>query len=210
MLEGLEAAIRRLPREERTLQAKYATVKAGFGGERQLDYMFERYKFLMNYRMFHDLPLTSSTHFQMDTLFITRSYALVFEVKNIAGKLTVLANPLQLQRTLENGEIGSFKSPVTQAQSNCQLLEDWLRLRNIALPVYGAIVLAYSKQRIELLDTSIPFLFPEVVPTYIRNLPVTPQLFGETEFEVLTSELLFSYRELIPRPICSISPDLSN
>lgn len=210
LLFGLRAAIRRLPWESKELLVKYAAVKAGFGGEQQLDYLFTRYKLPMNYRVFHDLALTSSTHFQIDTLFITQSYALVFEVKNIAGKLTVLANPPQLQRTLENGEVNSFKSPVTQVRNNCQLLQDWLHARNIELPIYGAVVLAYSKQRIELLDTSIPFLFPEGVPLHIRNLPMDPQSLDEGTFEALTQELLSSHRVFIPKPICEMFPHLAS
>lgn len=185
-------------------------MKAGFGGEQQLDYVFERYKFPMNYRVFHDLSLTSPTPFQIDTLLITPSYAIVFEVKNIAGELKVLVNPPQLQRTLGNGEVSGFKSPIIQVRNNCQLLKDWLREKNIDLPIYGAVVLAYSKQRIELLDTSIPFLFPEAVPLYVRNLPVTPELLEENVFEKLATELLASHQEFIPRPICEMFPYLAN
>lgn len=210
MLEGLRAAIQRLPWEDVHVQQKYAVVQAGFGGEQQLDYVFERYKFPMNYRVLHDLSLTSHTPFQIDTLLITPSYAIVFEVKNIAGELKVLVNPPQLQRTLGNGEVSGFKSPIIQVRNNCQLLQDWLRARNIELPIYGAVVLAYSKQRIELLDTSIPFLFPEGVPLYIRNLPVTPQLLEENAFEKLTAELLASHQEFIPQPICKMFPYLAN
>lgn len=210
LLSGLRAAMQRLPWEDVSLQHKYAAVKAGFGGERRLEYVFERYKFPMNYRVFHDLSLTSNTHFQIDTLFLTPSYAAVFEVKNIAGELKVLANPPQLQRTLENGEVSGFKSPITQVRNNCQLLKDWFHARNIDIPIYGAVVLAYAKQRIELLDTSIPFLFPGDVPIYIRNLPVTPQLLGEIAFENITNELLSCHKEFIPQPIREIFPSLAS
>lgn len=208
LLEGLGAATRRLPQEEKSLQAKYSAIKAGFGGEQQLDRVFENYSFPMNYRVLHDLSLISSTNFQIDTLFITPSYALLFEVKNIAGKLKIIDNPPQLLRTLESGEVRGFNSPVTQVQSNCELLRDWFHSRNISLPIYGAVVLAYSKQRIELLDMTIPFLFPNAVPTYIRNLPTTPQLLGDEVFTRLTSELVASHRTFIPPPICSTYPYL--
>lgn len=210
MLEGLRAAIRRLPWEDESVQKRYAAVKSGFGGEQQLDRVFERYRFPMNYRVFNDLSLTSNTRFQIDTLFLTPSYALVFEVKNMAGELKLMANPAQLQRTLENGKVDYFKSPITQVRNNCQLLKDWFHSRNIELPVYGAVVLAYSKQRIELLDKSIPFLFPEGVPMHIRSLPVTPQLLGGKAFEKLASKLLTCHQEYIPQPICEQFPYLAS
>ena len=76
----------------------------------------------MKYRVLHDLSLRSSTHFQIDTLLITASYAVVFEVKNIAGELKVVNNPPQLICKLDNGEVKGFNSPITQLQSNCEFL----------------------------------------------------------------------------------------
>ena len=77
-------------------------------------------------------------------------------------------------------------------------MRDWFHSRNITLPVYGAIVLAYSKQRVELFDTKTPFLFPNAVPNFIRNLPIAPQLLDEETFSTLTSDLVNSHREYIP------------
>ena len=65
------------------LETKYASRKAGFGGEQQLDMVFDNYSFPMQYRVLHDVSLISSTPFQIDTLFVTPSYAVIFEVKNI-------------------------------------------------------------------------------------------------------------------------------
>lgn len=206
LLEGLSAAIKRLPSSLPVLEAKYAALKAGFGGEQQLDRVFENYLFPMNYQVLHDLALTSSTHFQIDTLFITPSYAVIFEVKNIAGELQVINNPPQLIRKLDNGEVKGFNSPITQVQSNCELLRDWFHARNVSLPIYGAVVLAYSKQRIDLFDTPIPFLYPNAVPTYIRHLPTESPLLDDAAFTRLTHDLIVSHREFIPTPICSTYP----
>ena len=94
-LEGLYAAIRRLPLGHGTLpvlETAYASRKAGFGGEQQLDKVFENYSFPMKYRVLHDVSLTSSAHFQIDTLFVTPTYAVIFEVKNISGELKIVNN----------------------------------------------------------------------------------------------------------------------
>lgn len=210
LLEGLSAAIKRFPREHPLLEAKYAAVKAGFGGEQQLDKVFENYSFSMNYRVLHDLSLTSSTFFQIDTLFVTPFYAIVFEVKNIAGELQVVDNPPQLIRKLETGEVKGFKSPITQVQSNCELLKDWFHARNLSLPIYGAVVLAYAKQRIDLFDTRTPFLFPNAVPTFIRGLPTETPLLDDATFMEIVHELVARHREFIPKPICLTYPELRN
>ncbi|WHT48470.1 nuclease-related domain-containing protein [Sporosarcina thermotolerans] len=129
LLEGLEAAIRRLQIYHEmvpVLRSKHAAVKAGFGGEQELDKVFESYSFSMKHGIFNDLSLSSSAFFQVDTLFITPWYAVLFEVKNISGELTVTENPPQLIRTLDSGQVSGFKSPIAQLQSNCELFQDWL------------------------------------------------------------------------------------
>lgn len=192
------------------LQSKQAAVQAGFGGEQELDKIFERYSFSMDYRVFHDLSLFSSTPFQLDTLFITPWYAVIFEVKNMSGELLVTDNPPQLIRTSETGQVSRFKSPITQLENNCALFTEWLRYRDFALPVYGAIVLAYPRQHIDVFDTNIPILFPQAVPTFIRKLPTGVPLLKETIFSNLLSHLHRGHRQFIPSPICttySIQPE---
>lgn len=184
------------------LRSKHAAVQAGFGGEQELDKVFEGYAFTMKHGIFHDLSLASSAYFQVDTLFITPWYAVLFEVKNIAGELTVTENLPQLIRTLDSGQVSGFKSPIAQLESNCELFRDWLYSRNMSLPVYGAVVLAYARQRIEVFDTKIPILFPSAVPTFIRKLPTTSPLLDDKTFVDLLSQLSSSHRDFIPSPIC--------
>ncbi|WP_252501777.1 nuclease-related domain-containing protein [Sporosarcina sp. Marseille-Q4943] len=185
-----------------SLRSKQATVQAGFGGEQELDKVLEGYAFSMKHGIFNDLSLASSTYFQVDTLFITPSYAVLFEVKNIAGELTVTQNPPQMIRVLDSGQVSGFKSPIAQLESNCELFQDWLYSRNISLPVYGAVVLAYARQRIEVFDTNTPILFPSAVPTFIRKLPTTSPLLDDETFADLLSQLSSSHRDFIPSPIC--------
>ncbi|HEX5563693.1 MAG TPA: nuclease-related domain-containing protein [Sporosarcina sp.] len=197
--------MRRLPDHHEAipaLRSKHAAVQAGFGGEQELDKVFESYAFSMKHGIFHDLSLASSTYFQVDTLFITPWYAVLFEVKNIAGELTVTENPPQLIRVLDSGQVSGFKSPIAQLESNCELFQDWLYSRNIALPVYGAVVLAYAKQRIDVFDTNIPILFPSAVPSFIRKLPTTSPLLDDETFVDLMMQLGSSHREFIPSSIC--------
>lgn len=197
--------MRRLPSHHvaiPALRSKHAAVQAGFGGEQELDKVFESYAFSMKHGIFHDLSLVSSTHFQVDTLFITPSYAVLFEVKNIAGELTVTENPPQMIRVLDSGQVNGFKSPIAQLENNCELFRDWLYSRNLALPVYGAVVLAYAKQRIEVFDTNIPILFPSAVPTFIRKLPTSPPLLDDETFATLLTQLNSGHCQFIPSPIC--------
>lgn len=199
--------MRRLPSHHEAIpvmQSRYAAIQAGFGGEQELDKIFENYAFSMKHGIFHDLSLVSSTYFQIDSLFITPWYAILFEVKNIAGELTVTENPPQLIRVLDSGQVSGFKSPIAQLEGNCELFQDWLYSRNISLPVYGAVVLAYARQRIEVFDTNIPILFPSAVPTFIRKIPTTSPLLDDETFATLLTQLGSSHRHFVPSPICEM------
>ena len=212
VLEGLRAALYRMNSHHESfsmIKNMYASRSAGFAGERRVDQVFQNYKFSMEHKVFNGLSLTSSTHFQLDSLFMTPSYAAIFETKNIAGTLKIKKNPPQLVQTLDNGETRSFTSPVIQVQTNMELLQDWLHSRDISLPVYGAVVLAFPKKEVELLDTTIPFLYPSGIPSYIRKLPTAPQLLDEKSFSNVIYDLMLNDSEYIPAPICStysISP----
>ncbi|MBD7985379.1 NERD domain-containing protein [Sporosarcina sp. Sa2YVA2] len=204
MLASLDAAIGRLPNTHEMmpiLSARLAAVQAGFGGEQELDKVFDRYSFSMKHGVFHDMSLMSSTYFQVDTLLVTPWFAVLFEVKNISGELIVTANPPQLIRKSDSGQVTGFQSPLAQLESNCELFQDWLSSRGVSIPVYGAVVLAYAKQRIDVFDTVVPILFPHSVPTFIRKLPTESPLLEEKTFSKLLVDLKKSHRSFRPSPI---------
>ena len=75
-------------------------VRAGVNGERALINVFQKYSFLDRHYIFHDLNLKSTGIFQIDTLFLSRHGAVIFEMKNIAGDIRFLKESKQLMRTL--------------------------------------------------------------------------------------------------------------
>lgn len=192
------------PNDEKVtaLRNAYASRLAGINGEKRVDHVFNTYSFSMKHKIFNGISLTSSTHFQIDTLFITQAYAVIFEVKNIAGTLKVKTNPPQLVQTLDNGETKGFVSPVAQIQSHTELLQDWFHSRNISLPIYTAVVLAFPKKDVDLQDNTTLFLYPTSIPSFIRKLPTTPQLLDPKSFSRLITDLKKSDRTYIPQPIC--------
>ena len=59
-----------------------------------------------------------------------------------------------------------------------ELLQDWFHSRNISLPIYGVVILAFPKKDVELFNTEIQFLYPSGIPSYIRSLPNNPPFVG--------------------------------
>lgn len=183
------------------LQSHYASRVAGLVGEQQVDQVFQRYSFKMKHNIFNGLSLTSSTKFQIDSLFLTPSYAVIFETKNLAGSIKVKNNPPQLIQTLDDGKVKSYVSPIVQLQNNTELLQDWFYYRKISLPIYGAIILAFPKKEVELFDTDVKFLYPAGIPSFIRTLPTPPPLLDQKSFLTVTKDLINSDADYIPHPI---------
>lgn len=184
------------------LSSKQASVEAGIGGEEKVAEIFRRHSFPFEHHIFHDLSPSSDEKFQMDTYFMTPSYGLVLETKNIGGSLEFRENPPQLIRTRENGQKDGFESPVVQLERNRELLSAWLRSRNIYIPIYGAVVLAYPKQIVEVPPSKAKILFPSSIPAFINSIPQQAKKLDSVTFEWLSAELLKSHRRFIPKPIC--------
>lgn len=204
-LKGLIAAKSRLPDEYPTasaLASKQSIIEAGIGGEQQVAEVLGRYQFPFRNTIYHDLSLSSDTYFQIDHLLKTPHYGIVLETKNLAGSLEFRDNPPQLVQKRDDGQIKYYESPVVQLERNIELFSAWLSQRNIDLPLYGAIVLAYPKQHVEIPPVNTKILFPNLVPPFIKSFPQEGKGLNHSTFNWLSSELLKCHQTYIPKPVC--------
>jgi hypothetical protein len=204
-LMGLIAAQSRLSDKHpmiSVIASKQSILEAGIGGEQQVADVLGRYRFPFRNNIFHDLSLSSDTYFQIDHLLKTPHYGVVLETKNLAGSLEFRDNPPQLIQKREDGQIKYYESPVVQLERNIELFSAWLSKRNIDLPLYGAIVLAYPKQHVDIPPADTKILFPNLVPPFIKSLPREGKGLDTSTFNWLSSELLRCHQTYIPKPVC--------
>ena len=98
-LLGLQSLINRLPNNH----PKYTMIeedlrkrKAGFGGELNFDKHINEFRPTYPFGLLHDICLLyNGIFFQMDSVLILPDKIIVFEIKNLSGKITVKANPTQ-------------------------------------------------------------------------------------------------------------------
>ena len=202
-LEGLISSQGRLPAGHPLLPvlAGYqSSVEAGIGGEDRVAEVLRTSSFSFDHHIFHDLSPTSD--FQMDTFLLSPRFGVVLEVKNIGGILEFKDNPPQLIRTREDGHKDGFDSPVVQLERNYELLSDWLKSRNIKIPLYNAVVLAYPKQIVAVPPQRTKILYPSLILSYLKNIPKQEQKLDLETFHWLSTELLNSHQMYIPKPIC--------
>ncbi|WP_339252900.1 nuclease-related domain-containing protein [Sporosarcina sp. FSL W8-0480] len=211
-LNGLERLLQRLP----NYHSRYSSIenaikvtRAGENGERILADVFQKYEYPHKHYIFHDLNLRSTGQFQIDTLFLCKQGLIIFEMKNIAGRISFPTDQNQIVRTLENGQIDSFECPSIQLSRNQILLEDWLHARSMSIPIYTAVVFPRPQQRIENNRTNLTILFPLEIPVFLRNIGEQSPTLDDDQLRSIATTLMESHRDYNPFPLSStynISP----
>lgn len=87
------------------LASKQSIIEAGIGGEQRVAEVLQKYQFPFKNNIFHDLPPSSYSNFQIDHLIKTPYYGVILETKNLAGSLEFRDNPPQLIQRREDGQI---------------------------------------------------------------------------------------------------------
>ncbi|MCM3124116.1 MULTISPECIES: NERD domain-containing protein [unclassified Mesobacillus] len=147
---------------------------AGHKGEVTLDY----YTSLLHedaFHIFQGLRLkTGETHFQMDSLLLSPSFAIIIESKNMAGTLTFNSQFNQMDRSF-NDKTDTFDDPLLQAKRHRILLLKWLNLHHY--PMIPIEYLVFSSNPSTALRN--PTNDPEV---YLRVCPPGRLIFKIEEF----------------------------
>ena len=207
LIPALQAALVRLSEvhsSSKLIKQKLYSMQSGLGGEEQVDKIFESNSFNFNNRVFHGISLRSSAAFQIDTLFLTQKFAIVFEVKNIAGSLEFRENPSQLISTLDIGERRGYDCPAIQVEKNKELFEEWLLTQGISMPVYGVVVLAYPKQIVDKGPLKTIVVFPSEIAQLIRRYENEVKSKRLVDLEWVSNKILDQDTPYRPKSICTI------
>ncbi|WP_026694326.1 nuclease-related domain-containing protein [Peribacillus kribbensis] len=140
----LEALLRRLSvhhKKRGEIESDLAKRWAGYRGELSVDFHLNHLD--DNYLIFLDVNLYyKNIHFQIDSLILTEAFALILEIKNIAGTLFFDSSFHQLIRKIHEKEEG-FSDPILQAQRHQYLLSNWLHQNNYSnLPIRHLVVIS--------------------------------------------------------------------
>lgn len=113
---------------------------AGYRGELQSDYYLQELP-EKDYYIFHDLRYPSGqSHFQIDSLILTRYFALHLEVKNISGSISFNEDFSQIIQRKNDVEKG-YQDPISQAAIHQRKLQKLMASWGISkLPLVNLVV----------------------------------------------------------------------
>ena len=201
---GVEALMKRMDSQHhkfKEIENFYFRAKAGVSGKVYVDQQLDGYVHYEPHLIIQDLHLKSSTFFQIDNLFLTKSYALIIEVKNIRHTVELMQDPFYLKQTNPDGAVTIMDSPEDQLDKNITWLNDWLEKRNWNIPVYGVIVFTNSDSHIIANKCHFDIVRPRYLTNKIRKMPIVPVLLSDEQLSKLGADLLKSHSNYRPKTL---------
>ncbi|MFC4411826.1 nuclease-related domain-containing protein [Chungangia koreensis] len=183
-LSLLEAVWRYLPvgdSYEETSREMIRRRQAGFVGEQRGDAEWKLLDSLEPFDLLHDLHLPiEEVTYQLDTIFISRKFILIVEMKNIAGEVNFDEEKHQFTRRKEDEPTIGLSNPADQVERHRRKLSAvLLHGLGIQLPIIGAVVFANS-------STIIGKTVPGIITIHLSGL----QRLLDNLYEYYTQDVL--------------------
>lgn len=161
-LVGYRFLARRFPANNEFVE-KYRNLSAGLLGELLVDREMDELLINEDYFLFrgYEAKTNAQKTIQIDTLYISKKFILILEVKNIAGHVRFDQMQHQFIRTKENGEISGFTNPINQVIRHQQWIQQQLYLLKLQVPIISAVIFTNPSTII-----SSP---PSIIPVFHSN-----------------------------------------
>ncbi|WHT48074.1 nuclease-related domain-containing protein [Sporosarcina thermotolerans] len=203
-LIGLQSLIDRLGNNHQyyfKVEEELRRRKAGYSGELNFDKHIKEFRPSYPFALIHDVCLFhNGVYFQMDSVLIMPDRIIIFEIKNLGGKLTVKTNPTQFIQEI-NGERKILQSPITELERKKIFLDRWLKERGINIPIKGMIALAFTNELFIEEDTGTEIAFTREIPIRLYNIEIEKELFNFGKVNTLARNIAESHQEYNPFPL---------
>lgn len=203
---SLEALISRLPEKhmyQKFLKAELHRQSAGIRGEQRLMKKLEEFECEEDLIILSNINLTrGKLKIQMDSLLLTDSCAIIIESKNINGKIHFEEDLGEFFRFNNEGEKTVMEDPTIQLKRNMRFYDEWLKAKNIILPVKGLIVFTSKNCEFISKPQNTPICKTYQLHHYLHNLLLNPPIESSVNIKKLKKML---HKEQTPyrrSPLC--------
>jgi len=146
----LEMIERRLPKshpKSTYYQEMLNRTRAGYAGEQRVDQEWQEIYLEQCHYLLHDVQLKAeggAIH-QMDTLYMSRNFVLIVEIKNIVGRVEYMEDNHQFIRITSDGKVDGFRSPFDQVKRHARFMRQIFQKAGYHIPIVYMIVSANPK-----------------------------------------------------------------
>lgn len=138
---------------------------------------------------------------ELDILVLTSNFALVLEVKNIAGSLIFNEEERKTVRIRENGQIDEFDCYIHQLDRQISGFQQFLSMHGFSLPVSGAIVLSNQNTVVKKRSSTFPLLYRKQLARHVRTLQSSIQVHASHHTHQLTRLIRSRVKDHHERPL---------
>lgn len=146
----LEMIERRLPKshpKSTYYQEMLNRTRAGYAGEQRVDQEWQEIYLEQVHYLLHDIQLKAeggAIH-QMDTLYMSRNFVLIVEIKNIVGRVEYMEDNHQFVRITSDGKVDGFRNPFDQVKRHARFIRQIFQKAGYHIPIVYMIVSANPK-----------------------------------------------------------------
>ncbi|MFB7158402.1 nuclease-related domain-containing protein [Lysinibacillus sp. NPDC056232] len=144
VLEMIERRLSKSHAKYDYFQEMLGRTKAGIVGEQRVDREWREIYLEHAYYLLHDVQLNTgagSIH-QIDTLFMSRNFVLIVEIKNIVGRIEYMEDHHQFIRITSDGRVDGFRNPFDQVKRHARFLRLIFQKAGDHIPIVYMIVSA--------------------------------------------------------------------
>ncbi|MET3576678.1 hypothetical protein ABID49_002607 [Bhargavaea ullalensis] len=189
------------------IQEEIYRQEAGYSGEKAVDKEIRRTRLEGPAQVLTDLQFQDGPDrehlIQIDTLILTAKGIWILEAKRYRGKLRYQTAPRRLERHDEDGSVLTFDCPILQLENQIRAVKNWLKERDIHLPVSGKVAFV-SRNTWEGLPSDAPIIPAKEIPAYLEGEyqkwgeVISPGTFGRIAVEMALERSRFN-----PFPLCT-------
>jgi ribosomal protein S27AE len=164
------------------IEKDYQKFRAGYNGEKSMDYYLADQIENKNTFLFHDLRLPhKDKFFQLDTLILIPSVSIFLEIKNISGTIFFERKFKQFIRKTKEGVEEGFPDPLLQIERQSALLKKtFSKLKTPVMPLIPLVVISNPNTVIKSNDSTlsntilhaarVPFRINEILSSFPNEI----------------------------------------
>ncbi|WP_339251575.1 nuclease-related domain-containing protein [Sporosarcina sp. FSL W8-0480] len=155
-----------------SISKKYHQAKAGYAGELYVDRVLNEVSYPQGVNVLKDVSLEINPHFriQIDTLIISPNLIFLLEIKNYVGTVHFDEDTGKTTKVSSHGRVDKYDCIIHQIDRATNGLLEWLRKRNINIPIEAILVMSNTQTDIPVFPENVTLKYAKQLPRYIRNL----------------------------------------
>lgn len=190
--------------EASAIQQDFHRLEAGFAGEMKLKQTLSDYYFKTDHHIFYNFECMNDNGFshQIDAILVTPDFIVIFEVKLLSGVLFYKPAQHEFYR-IHYEKRENFRNPLDQVYRHQLFLKQCLRIWQVTVPVFFAVVIANQQAVLDESLEKFPIFHISGVPNFIENLYRTPAK-SNVNMSIIVAKLNQLYQALPPRRSISL------